>query len=112
MASGLTERGGQHNEERKQLEQELAMVDAEQPPQVLIAIDEARELAEFLVDAIKSAETLARALFTFFIEQIVIQAELVEIYYDPQKLLNRPEGPVHSRVKWLPGTGSNRRPSD
>ena len=112
----LTHRLRQHNEDRKTLEQQLAQLDAEQPPEVNVTPESVRELAIALTDIIKTTENpgKTRAFFSTFIEGIRIEAEQVAIVYDPARLLkmNQPEEAVHSKVKWLPGTDSNRRPSD
>lgn len=113
----LTHRLRQHNEERKLLEQQLAQVEAEQQPAVRVTEEDVRQLATALVDIIKTSERPARirTFFSSFIEGVTIEDEQVVIQYDPSRLVTmtpQKEVMVPRTVMWLPGTGSNRRPSD
>jgi site-specific DNA recombinase len=99
----------------KELERELAKIEAEQPPQSFLSDSNLDELSAALVGIIKTSENpkKVRAFFQSFIESIYIQKDRLVIKYDPAKLVMvRPGKVVPSNVLWLPGTGSNRRPSD
>ena len=100
-----------NNAEIRQLEGELAKVDAEQPPEPVASESDVEELADLLVEVIRTTKNpkKARAFFGSFVDGIYLESESVRVEYQPHALLNQP---VHSKPVWLPGTGSNRRPSD
>lgn len=102
----LTHRLRQHNEERKRLEAEIDALDKETPPVVAIDRTQLRQLAEVLLELVKTTENPAklRAFFASFIKGVTIREEKAEIVFYPQKVLNRHGVPVHSTSSWLPGT--------
>ncbi|MFZ5514679.1 MAG: recombinase family protein [Pseudomonadota bacterium] len=110
----LTARLREHNASIKRLEGKLVAIDAEQAPQIEVDQADIRELAEAVATIIKTTENpkKLRQFFSSFIEGIHIGNDAVRIEYNPEAIINRPERAVHSEAIWLPGTGSNRRPSD
>ncbi|MBA1147389.1 hypothetical protein H0Z60_10005 [Ectothiorhodospiraceae bacterium WFHF3C12] len=111
----LTRRMRANNEEVKRLEQELARIEAEERPELKISDADLVEFSETLVDVVKTSTSpkKLRTFFAGFVQRTIVEADgHLTIEYDPQKIINRPGGAVRDAVVWLPGTDSNRRPSD
>ncbi len=109
----LTGRLRQHTAKTKQLEQQLADLDVDRPAEVEISAAEVEDLSQVLRELVHSsaeAKTL-RAFFSTFIEAVHLDGGQVRVQYYPARLLSPPTA-VHNEIKWLPGTDSNRRPSD
>lgn len=104
----LTSRLRAHSQEMEQLQQDLANLDAEEPPEIGVSEGDVENLAQLLVTVIKETDNpkKVRAFFSSFVQEIQVGAEEVRIEYDPQNLINRPKGAVHSMPNWLPGAGA------
>ena len=89
------------------------------PPEVTITERDTEALAEFLRETIMRSKHPAKmnSFFASFIDRIVVGKKNVTIYYKPECLVTPkpkalPDPQYPEGVVWLPGTGSNRRPSD
>ena len=104
----LTRRMREHKARQAELEREISAIDAEEPPEVSVSEDEVGALAESLREILRDASPKrARAFFRDFVDRIVVEENQVRIEYRPERLVAVP-----SKERWLPGTDSNRRPSD
>ena len=112
--SDLTERLREHKKTIKSLEKKLAVLDNEEPPKVNITDDDIDDLSEFLVSIIKKSKNpkRIRSFFSTFINRIEINEDTVNLVYEPQKLVNRPERAVPSKRIWLPDLDSNQGQTD
>lgn len=92
----------ENNRKLKKLESELVRIDAEQPPDVELSDIDAQSLMEALVDTIKSDynPAKARALFSSFIKEIIVEEHEIHIEYDPNRLVKQA---VPRSLNWLPG---------
>ncbi len=110
----LTNRLRANNSEAKKLEIELQRIDAEQPPEIDVSQEDVADLALALRDIIHTTtnEKKLRHFFSSFISGIYVEDDQVRIEYSPEYLIHMPGVAVPSKVVWLPGTGSNRRPND
>ncbi|MFZ5621133.1 MAG: recombinase family protein [Pseudomonadota bacterium] len=110
----LTARLRANNAEIKRLEAQLLAIDAERAPDISITESDIIELADALRDIIRTTtnEKKLRSFFSSFINGIFVEDDQVRIEYSPEYLIHMPGTAVPSKVVWLPGTGSNRRPSD
>lgn len=101
----LTERLRDMNTAVRQLEGNLAALNAEQPPTPDIGPAQVSELCDFLLSSLSRGDPAkARQFFQGFVDRIDIHDETVEIRYNPALLVRgRPEGVVHSMRNWLPG---------
>lgn len=77
---------------------------------------EVEAIREVLNDIVrdKGDSARARTLLRRFIDHVVVYSDYVFLSYKTELLAEIPlqATPVHRSKKWLPGTGSNRRPSD
>lgn len=90
------------------LEQQIASIDAEQPPQLRITESDISDLREFLLDKIcdKSDIKRARAFFSEVIDRIDVLSDEVQIRYRPDRVVGADTAAaVHSAANWLPGSG-------
>jgi hypothetical protein len=111
----LTKRLRENNKEIEKREAELRGIDAEQKPEVVISQADIAELAESLRYIIQTTtdQKKLRHFFQSFVDRVVVGDTSVRIEYRPECLISNQEPQkVPSRVRWLPGTGSNCRPSD
>ncbi len=112
----LTRRLREHNTRLRALEDELARVDAESAPDFHLDDSEVSAVAGALRDILRQAANpkKIRGFFSTFIDAVHIGGERARIEYKPERLVNanRASSAVPSTRNWLPGTGSNRRPSD
>ena len=101
----LTKRLRANKRKIEELEQQIASIDAEQPPEVTISEAEIEDLRRFLLESIRdrSDTKRARAFFGEFIERIEVTDDEVQIRYRPDRLIGADA--VHSTEKWLPGSG-------
>lgn len=105
----VTRRLRSNNDRIKALESELASLDSEQPPSYSVSVDDVGELREFLIEALFSTKNSGRtrALLASFVERITLNADSVEIQYDPARIAQKPEC-FSSGVRWLPGRTPTR----
>lgn len=106
----LTRRLRQNNIKIKAAEEQLAALDAEQPPAGSLTAEDLDELGEFLRSMIK-AETnamRARAFYSGFVDSIVVGQEELTINYSPERLLNPQPQRVRSKRNWRPVLASLR----
>ena len=108
----LTKRLRANNEETKRLEQQLAAIDEEKAPQVMINAAQVAELRALLVDVIKTTtnQKKLRHFFGSFIDSIFIEGDVARVEYRPAVLVQHQA--VHSTVMWLPRLDSNQRHTD
>lgn len=101
----LTRRLRANKRQIEELEQKIALIDAEQPPEITISEGDLEDLREFLVGSIRDRTDTqrARAFFSEFIDRIDVLADEVQIRYRPDRLVGAEA--VHSTENWLPGSG-------
>lgn len=107
----LTKRLRDNNAEIRSLEEQLSAIESEKPPEPLVTETDVAELAEMLVDIIKTTKNpkKVRHFFGSFVDAIRVYDDRLEIEYKPAALVS---GAVHSEVSWLPGPaalGTNSR---
>ncbi len=97
----LAARLRENNVQLKKLQSELVKIDAEQPPQVELSDIDAEMLMSALVDTLKSDynPAKARALFSSFIKEIIVEEKQIRIEYDPNRLV---KSAVPRSLSWLP----------
>ena len=107
----LTRRLRKNNAETKKLEEQLASIECEEPPQVLVSHDGLQEVRDALVTVAETTDNpkKLRGFFGSFINGIYFDGEVARIEYRPSVLVNRA---VHSTIKWLPSADSNHGPGD
>lgn len=111
----LTQRLRDHKATIAALEQRITALDAEQPPALSDAAQDAANLAETLREIVLTTENKKklRGFFGSFIDAIWIDNTAARIEYKPEALLNRPDlRAVPSTTKWLPSADSNHGPGD
>lgn len=103
----LTLRLRANKREMQQLEQRIAAIDAEQPPELTISETEVGELRDFLMDRIRDRDDIkrARGFFAEVIDRIDVLDDEIQIRYRPDRLVGADTPAVHSSGKWLPGQG-------
>lgn len=93
----------------KALEAEIAAL--ETVPSRRVHMDDASlvDLAEFLRGELLDTENAktSRSFYSRFVKSITVQADTVEIRYDPTRLVAQPIS-VHSAANWLPELDSNQ----
>lgn len=111
----LLHRLRQHEQKKHALEAQLMRIRAEETPKIHITEADTDKLATFLTDIIKTNENprRTRMFFASFIDQVLVEGDRVVVKYRPELIFDAGQSEkVPSRVVWLPGTGSNRRPGD
>lgn len=109
----LTRRLRQLNADTEQLEIELARIDREDAPRLKINDSVIADVAGLLKGILQenAQPQRLRAFLRSFIERISLERSGVRIQYRESDII-RAGYSVHRETEWLPGTGSNRRPSD
>ncbi|WP_369126562.1 recombinase family protein [Candidatus Endoriftia persephonae] len=111
----LTKRLRENNKRIGELERKLAGIDAEEQPKLTVSQEDIAELERalrYIINTTESPKKL-RHFFGTFIDRIILGDDSVRIEYRPESLIKNQEPiKVPSKAIWLPGTGSNCRPSD
>jgi site-specific DNA recombinase len=99
----LTQRMRTNKREIERIEQKIAEIDAEQPPELRITEEELDQLREFLADRLRDRSDVkrSRAFFAEFIDRIDVLDDEVQIQYRPDRLIGADT--VRSAKNWLPG---------
>lgn len=101
----LTKRLRANNKQIDRLEKELAIIDAEEQPELTVSkadIDELAGALRYIIETTSDAKKL-RHFFASFIDKIWLGDNSVRIEYRPECLVANPEPvPVPSKACWLP----------
>lgn len=110
----LTKRLRDNNNRIRKLEARLLAIDSEQQPEVEIDENDVADLVgtlRYIIETTKNPKKLRHFLGSFIVK-IWVSDDSVRIEYRPECLIvNREPVIVPSKDGWLPGTGSNCRPS-
>jgi len=98
----LTQRLRANKREIERLEQRIAEIDSEQPPELSITEDDLDQLREFLADRMRDRADVkrTRAFFAELIDRVDVLEDEVQIHYRPDRLVGAET--VRSREYWLP----------
>ncbi|EEG08189.1 recombinase family protein [Pseudogulbenkiania ferrooxidans] len=114
----LTVRLREINANIKALQDELAVIESEEMPEVDISENQVRIATETMVNILRGTtdNKKLRLLMGQFIDRIVLNSADVEMEYRPERIVGTNEKcrepVVHSTEFWLPEQGSNLRPAD
>lgn len=106
--SDLTQRLRENNARLRDLEAQIERLDAEEPPRCEMAENDLADLAGYLVALLRQEynSRKTRALFSDFIEKIMIERASVAIEYNPDRMIRAIPAascrPVPSQLNWLP----------
>lgn len=89
---------------RDELDRELIKIESEAAPQVVISDAELNQMASVFRDTMMNPgdPKKTRSVLSSFINKIELGSTQVKVSYNPDKLMNRALGTVHSEDIWLP----------